>query len=395
MTRTFDPVTEVQKLRDHLSSHDKPIAMLFGAGTSCAVQATDGKPLIPAVAALTESCEKSALSLGPPFPAAWTLIRDSLPENRRDIEEILSSVRQKLDAILDADKLAGLDRDALETLEQNIKSTIAREVQPDPERFPDYLPHEALGRWLRNVQRLTSVEIYSLNYDTLVERGLEAVWVPVFDGFVGTYEPFFSPGSLVRADMLPGRRWVRLWKLHGSVTWRRTGTGDDRRIVRGPELATGEMILPSLRKYEESRKQPYVAMLDRLRRLLSERDEIVLITAGYSFGDQHINEVIIEALEVNPGLHVFALCYEEPASEGILATTAREQRQLVILAPESAVVGGERGEWMVIDPDGSAGRLADVFALDKGEGPGGKLLLGDFNSFCKLLDGLARQSLND
>jgi len=90
MTRTFDPVTEVQKLRDHLSSHDKPIAMLFGAGTSCAVQATDGKPLIPAVAALTESCEQSALSLGPPFPDAWTLIRDSLPETRRDIEEILS-----------------------------------------------------------------------------------------------------------------------------------------------------------------------------------------------------------------------------------------------------------------------------------------------------------------
>ena len=120
------------------------------------------------------------------------------------------------------------------------------------------------------------------------------------------------------------------------------------------------MILPSLRKYEESRKQPYVAMLDRLRRLLSERDEIVLITAGYSFGDQHINEVIIEALAVNPGLHVFALCYEEPATDGILATTAREQRQFVVLAPDSAVVGGERGEWMVIDPDGSAGRLADV-----------------------------------
>lgn len=174
MTRTFDPVTEIQKLRDHLSSHDKPVAMLFGAGTSCAVKATDDKPLIPAVTALTESCEQSAISMGPPFSDAWALIRDSLPEDRRDIEEILSSVRQKLDAILDADKLAGLDRAELEQLEQNIKKTIAQEVRPAAARIPDSLPHEALGRWLRNMHRDTPVEIYSLNYDTLVERGLEA-----------------------------------------------------------------------------------------------------------------------------------------------------------------------------------------------------------------------------
>jgi hypothetical protein len=395
MTRSFDPVVEVQKVRDHLSSHDKPIAMLFGAGTSCAVNAKDDKPLIPAVAALTDSCEQSANSMGDPFPAAWALIRDSLAADRRNIEEILSSVRQKIDAILDADKLAGLDRTQLEALEQNIKQTIAKEVRPDSARIPSVLPHEALGHWLRNVQRDTPVEIYSLNYDTLVERGLEAAWVPFFDGFVGAYEPFFSPGSLMRADMLPGRRWARLWKLHGSVTWRRAGSGDSRRIIRGAELETGEMILPSLRKYEESRKQPYVAMLDRLRRILTEREEIVLITAGYSFGDQHINEVIIEALEMNSGLHVFALCYEEPAEDSILAVTAREQRKLVVLAPDSAIVGGERGDWTVVDPEGSAGRLADVFALDEGTGPGGKLLLGDFNSFCKLLDVLARQGLND
>jgi hypothetical protein len=395
MSRSFDPVVEVQKVRDHLSSHDKPIAMLFGAGTSCAVNATDNKPLIPAVAALTESCERSARAMGDPFPDAWTLIRDSLPADRRNIEEILSSVRQKLDAILDTDKLAGLDRAQLEALEQNIKETIAKEVCPASARIPSVLPHEALGHWLRNVQRDTPVEIYSLNYDTLVERGLETAWVPFFDGFVGAHEPFFSPGSLMRADMLPGRRWARLWKLHGSVTWRKAGSGDNRRIIRGPELTTGEMILPSLRKYEESRKQPYVAMLDRLRRILTERDEIVLITAGYSFGDQHINEVIIEALEMNSGLHVFALCHEEPATDSLLAVTAREQRKLVVLAPDSAIVGGERGDWTVVDPEGSAKRLADIFALEKGKGPGGKLLLGDFNSFCKLLDVLARQGLHD
>jgi len=393
MTRLFDPATEIQKLRDHLASHDKPIALLFGAGTSCAVIATDGQTLIPAVAALTERCRQSVHRMGDPYRRAWALIADALPEDRRNIEEILSSVRRKLEAILETDTIAGLRRAQLAELERIIQRTIASEVRPDSVRIPDSLPHKALGRWLRNIQRDTPVEIFSLNYDTLVERGLESSWVPFFDGFVGAYQPFFSPGSLVRADMLPGRRWARLWKLHGSVTWQKAGSGDEGRIVRGPELNTGEMILPSLRKYEESRKQPYVAMLDRLRMILSERDEMILVTAGYSYGDQHINEVIFEALDINPGLHVFALCFDDPSEHSILAMTAAEQRKLVVLAPSGAIVGGEYGNWRVADPEGSTVRLAGLFEPD--DAGGGRLLLGDFNVLCDLMDVIARQHLND
>jgi hypothetical protein len=395
MTRTFDPVTEIQKLRDHLSSHDKPIAMLFGAGTSCAVKGNDDKPLIPAVAALTECCAEVVASLDEPFPEAWDLISKSLPEGRRDVEEMLSSVRQKVEAILDNDTSAGLDREQLEALEQTIKETIASEVIPAKERIPEPLPHRALGRWLRSIQRETPIEIFSLNYDTLIERGLEAEWVPFFDGFVGAYEPFFSAGSLVRADMLPGRRWARLWKLHGSVTWSQTGENERRRVVRGPEQESGEMILPSLRKYEESRKQPYVAMLDRLRGVLGERDDIILICAGYSFSDQHINEILFEALDSNPGLHVFALCFQDLDDKDALVSKAQAQRKLIVLTPSRAIVGGVQGAWKVTDPKLSANRLKGVFDLEDDEGPGGLLTLGDFNSFCKLLGALAEQAIDD
>ena len=391
-TRTFDPVLELQKLRDHLSSHDKPLAFLFGAGTSCSVQAIGGKPLIPAVEALTERCAETVDAMGPPFPEAWDLIADSLPSGRRDVEEMLSSIRRKLEAVLDSDTSAGLDRGQIEQLESKVKATIAAEVIPHEARFPEHLPHEALGRWLHSVQREVPVEIFSLNYDTLLERGFEAEWVPYFDGFIGAYQPFFSPASLIRNDMLPGRRWTRLYKLHGSVTWSQSGTGDQRRVIRGPEQPTGEMILPSLRKYEESRKQPYVAMLDRLRGVLNERDDIVLITAGYSFADQHVNEIIFEALESNPGLHVFALCFLDLPDDGILLTTARSQRKLIVFTPSRAFIGSQEGTWKVTDPKASAARLADVFALDGGTGPGGKLTLGDFNSLCQLLDALAKQS---
>jgi SIR2-like domain len=391
-TKTFDPVAELQKLRDHLSSHDKPLSFLFGAGTSCAVTAIGGKPLVPAVTALTERCKETVAAMNPPFPEAWDLIDEGLPPGRRDVEEILSSIRRKLEALLDGDSSAGLDRTQMDCLEHKVKATIAAEVIPHEIRFPARLPHEALGRWLHSVQREVPVEIFSLNYDTLFERGLESEWVPFFDGFLGAHEPFFSPASLVRTDMFPGRRWTRLHKLHGSVTWSQSGTGEQRRVIRGPEATTGEMILPSLRKYEESRKQPYVAMLDRFRKVLTDRDDIVLITAGYSFSDQHVNEVIFEAVEGNPGLHVFSLCFLDPPKDGILWTTAQSQRQLLVFAPRRAVIGGEEGGWKVTDPKASATRLADVFDLEGGTGPSGQLTLGDFNSFCKLLDALAKQS---
>jgi hypothetical protein len=125
--------------------------------------------------------------MGGPYPEAWRLIKKALPDDRRNVEEVLSSVRQKLATILEADTSAGLDGEQLGKLEDAIKRTIAREVRPDAARFPDQLPHEALGRWLRNVERETPVEIFTLNYDTQIERGLERERVPIFDGFIGAY----------------------------------------------------------------------------------------------------------------------------------------------------------------------------------------------------------------
>ena len=34
-------------------------------------------------------------------------------------------------------------------------------------------------------------EIFTSNYDLIIEKSLEAIRIPHFDGFVGSYEPFF------------------------------------------------------------------------------------------------------------------------------------------------------------------------------------------------------------
>ena len=392
--KTFDPAIEVQKLRDHLTSHDKPIAFLFGAGTSAAVKGTDGEQLVPVVAQLTRRCATAVAAKGAPFDVAWGRIVAALPSDRRTIEDILSSIRQMRAAILPGDVLAGLDAAQLDDLETEVQRTISREVRPPASRIPDSLPHHALGRWIRRTDRSSAVEIFTANYDTLLERGLEQEWVPIFDGFVGAHHPFFSAASLTRNALSPGRRWARLWKVHGSVTWSlERGPGDSERIVRGEEHASGELILPSLLKYDESRKQPYVAMLDRLRHVLSAREDAILVTAGYSFGDQHLNEVIFEALDANRRLHVFALCFDDPEPGAALLGAAARRSNLLVYAPTLAVVGAQPGTWLLQDPGTYLDRLERLFVPDpsgaQGGPAGGECALGDFNVLCHLLDTIA------
>jgi hypothetical protein len=392
MERAFDPAAEIQKLRDHFASHDKCIVFLFGAGTSV-VSGNDGDPLVPAVAALTGRCKEIVRTKDNALGDAWDVI--AAAGSDPNIEDILSSVRQMREAILPTDTLAGLDAAGLARLETSIQEAISAEVRPDESRIPSDLPHRALGRWLRKIDRIAAIEIFTTNYDTLLERALEAEGVPLFDGFVGAHRPFFLPSSLARPAMAPGRRWTRLWKIHGSVTWYQPLLPEGP-IVRGDEQESGQMILPSLLKYDESRKQPYVAMMDRLGRALADREDSILVTAGYSFGDQHINEVIFEALDANPRLHVFALCFSDPAADSELGRESRRRRNILVFGPRKAIVRGEEGPWLLRDPVRDGPRLDGLFEPDTlGAGASandpveGTLKLGDFAVLCSLLGSIA------
>ena len=135
MTGT-DQLHDAQKvlsdLRDHLARHDKPIAFLFGAGTSCAVKVpspadkTKMQPLIPAVAGLTESCRQDGIALGGQYDKAWQSIEEQCKEKglSPNVESVLSHVRMMLNAVGKADTLLGLKKDEIAKLEES-------ELDPD------------------------------------------------------------------------------------------------------------------------------------------------------------------------------------------------------------------------------------------------------------------------
>lgn len=384
-------------LRDHLARHDRPLAFFFGAGTSCSVRITDGagnkKPLIPAVPGLTVACKEDAAALGEKFAHAWTSIETQCKEAKEDpnVENVLSRLQMKLDAVGSGDTLSGLKADELAMMEESVRKTIARLVTPDLKVLPADFPHRKFARWLGKTSRRSPVEVFTVNYDVLLEHALESERIPLFDGFVGAYQPFFHADSLRRPESAPGANWTRLWKMHGSVTWRRIEQHGRFRVARAAPDPAGEMIFPSFRKYDESRQQPYAAFVDRLTRVL-EQDDALLIVSGFAFADEHINNLIVGALENKPRTHVYAIQFEEPADEGLLLKRATQRSNMIIVGPETGVISGRRAKWAAAE---TPSFMNGVFEVKTTAGPAGAaetksghMKIGDFACLCDFLESM-------
>jgi hypothetical protein len=146
---------------------------------------------------------------------------------------------------------------------------------------------------------------------------------------------------------------TKLWKIHGSLGWHYDE--DLKRIIRKDSNSEDMLIYPSTLKYDQSRKQPYTALGDRLTNFIKQ-DDTVLIVCGYSFGDEHINERITTALSSNHFSHIYVLYYdlqkdENNSKTGTLTTDspiakiALANSKISLFSSRSAVIGGVFGYW--------------------------------------------------
>ena len=394
------PYSQSKQLQQALASDKAKIAFLLGAGCPVSISVTDEqgtRPLIPDIRGLTKKINDQ-LSSSDEFKAHYAALLNRFSGGNPaepTIEDILSHIRALHDVMRNG-SIDGLDKGALEALDTEICRITTTVVGVD---LPEgNTPYQQLATWIRGIPRAHPVEVFTPNYDLLVEQALEVCKIPYFDGFVGSRQAFFDLTAM-ESDSLPPR-WTRLWKVHGSVNWWRQRVGkssEEFEVVRTTDKPTDngrQMIYPSHLKYDQSRRLPYLAMLDRLRDFLA-RGQSVLVTSGYSFGDQHLNEVILHGLRSNPTAICFGLLFGARSTYVEALTKAQTHPNLSLLAADGAVLGTLEQNWRVDEladhpMHGISVAKADSSAPE-GEPPKScKFLLGDF----KHLGGFLAQQLS-
>ncbi|MDF3128241.1 SIR2 family protein [Kiritimatiellaeota bacterium B1221] len=194
------------------------------------------------------------------------------------------------------------------------------------EKAAEYLMSFLVSFASRSASR-ERLNIFTTNYDRIIEYAAELAGVRLIDRFVGTINPIFR-SSRVEVDMhynSPGIRGeprylegvVHFTKLHGSLDWamkdgvvRRIGlpygaSSIERYVSKSDTL----MIYPNASKDRETSEYPYVELFRDLAAAACCPNS-TLVLYGYSFGDEHINRVITDMLTIH-STHLVIISYSD------------------------------------------------------------------------------------
>jgi hypothetical protein len=356
----------------HVLTHSKKkIGILLGAGAPVSIntaeEGEDWKPLIPDIAGLTEIV-KASLTEATDL-SAFEAIAESLSDS--NIELVLSRVRSLAEVIGEAE-VHGLNATGYTNLSSKICSKIKEVVDktlPEGEN-----PYAHLISWINGINRDYAVEIFTTNYDLLLEEAMEQARTPYFDGFSGSKTAFFDPSSISSNDMPP--RWIRLWKLHGSINWSKNSKNE---VVRGGGADDGTMVYPSHIKYDQTQSAPFSSLFERLKNFLLEPDSL-LLTTGFSFADAHITSKLDECLNENKSAAIFAFQYKNLVEESFATKAAKGRPNLSVYCKDGAVINGVEAKWKIgEEPSKNWKAIRSEYWEDE------KFNLGDFVKFAKFL----------
>ncbi|MBL4747000.1 MAG: SIR2 family protein [Flavobacteriaceae bacterium] len=379
----FNVVREIKELKNQLS-YSKRFGFFFGAGTSCALG-------VPNIATLTTKVENA---LGEAENKQFVAIKKDLsttpPKKDINIEDILNQVRQ-IRSITGESKdksYLGITGEAATVLDNSICKKIYSIID-EYESEADLANTKKFLAWLNMQNKDFTKELFTTNYDLIIEKSLEQIRVPYFDGFVGSYEPFFWQESIEKfvdkSDLT--QNWLRLWKIHGSLNWfwKESENSEAHSIVRGSKISkieniTNELVIyPSKEKYDSSKKQPFVAYFDRLKSTLLN-GELLFIFTGYSFSDQHINEIIFNSLRQNTRLCVVVFFFNDQEITDLYKESS-SYLNLTAFGPTKAIINGALGDWEYNEEDIQRHESSSLYwDTVKRE-----LKLGDFNQLSNFL----------
>lgn len=249
--------------------------------------------------------------------------------------------------ITEATKVASVIKQARDFLLKKCLNETNRKASTDKELVEIY---ESFYRKLlyRN-SNLPKPNIFTTNYDLYSEIALDKLGIHYVNGFSGGIKKYFNPTifnyALAEKMDLSQSKWsvidnfVYLYKIHGSLNWIQDEENTKLFRVREIQETTYEnlekqdviMIHPTPLKQNASMGSPYSDLFREFQKKLMQNNN-VLITLGYSFNDEHINNLIYQAFTI-PSFRLIVLG-DQNASEDIKKLQSLDD-------PRIWIIGGE------------------------------------------------------
>ena len=240
---------------------------------------------------------------------------------KKDIESLLSLCKMTVE--LQTARGSAGDQDASDSGEIDLPSFVQEAEQAILDRVDfvtdqtDLTSHkEFLRRLARRSAEKARVKLFTTNYDRCIEEAAVARSLALIDGFSHSAIQRFNrdhfqqdivrrSASSTRADYVDGV--FHLYKLHGSMDWRRRKSdGVVIRRLGHDDHHEPVLIYPRSSKYQEAFAPPYLDMFAAWQAALREPDT-TLIVSGFGFADDHISAPIWSALESNLSIRL-VLC---------------------------------------------------------------------------------------
>ena len=184
--------------------------------------------------------------------------------------------------------------------------------------------------------------MFSLNYDLCVER-LSAPDFRVETGFggIGPKHPW-DWERFEDSEVGPSPPELYLYKLHGSINWKRDAAGNLIRLEQTEGIPPEKMELIFGRDFKLEAADPYLFYTYELRRYSFEAS--VIVTIGYGFGDAHINKILGQALKRKPGTRL-AVISSAQNDEAVRRKTQEVSDALVVPSGQIFVNRGSASEF--------------------------------------------------
>ena len=180
-----------------------------------------------------------------------------------------------------------------------------------------YHYHETfIKKILQRPNNLKRANLFTTNYDMAFDYALDNLGIHYINGFMGVHNRCFRPevydydlyypGQSVTGKVHRAEKVIKYYKIHGSLSWVSTestfsNTYGIKEVPLGSEYNCEEgqaiMIYPCVSKKTFTLDLPYSELFRHFAQAITQ-PQSVLFCIGYSFNDEHINDIIYQALSI-------------------------------------------------------------------------------------------------